>query len=281
MATPSWASAAPSASESARWIDSYADFPDPEADLAAGRIWSRTAVERWIRGHPSRPGGRRPATSEPAPGSFFDRLDEAAGRSVVLAQEEARLLGHPRIGCEHLLLGLAREQTGIAGEVLASVGANPAALGERLELVAPARTERPQGHLPFTDRAKGALESSYRESLDLDADVIRTEHVLLGLIAGEANLAVQLLHEHLGVPPKQIRQAVNDALSGDIERAARPDRAVPITRPGQRASVSTPDLASALDRLARTTERLDQRLGDIEDRIASLVEKLTTTTGSQ
>lgn len=193
----------------AQLADSYDDFPAPQAELASGRIWSRTAVEQWIRDHPNRPGGRRREGVKPAPGSFFDRLDEAARQSVVLAQQQARMIGHPRIGCEHLLLGLAAEPTGAASRVLRSLGADLSTLAEALESVAPGRAARAAGHLPFTDRAKKSLEAAYKESLEYDSDVISTEHMLLGLLS-DANLAVQLLHD-LGITPNDVRRAVQDS----------------------------------------------------------------------
>lgn len=192
----------------AQLADSYDDFPTPQAELAAGRIWSQTAVEQWIRNHPDRPSGRRRERSTPKPGLFFDRFDDAARQVVVLAQQQAGSLGHPQIGCEHLLLGLAVEPTGAARRVLQSLGADRATLAEALESVAPARPTTIAGHLPFTDRAKKSLEAAYKESLELDSDVISTEHILLGLLS-DANLAVQLLHD-LGITPNEVRRAVLD-----------------------------------------------------------------------
>lgn len=256
---------------------SYTDFPAPEAELAAGRIWSRTDVERWIRDHPSRPGGRPVADPGPAARSVFDRLDDAGLQSVVLAQEHARLRGHPRIGCEHLLIGLAAEPLGVAGRVLMSVGANSTALADVLESVAPARPERARGYLPFTDHSKQALELSYRESLKLNSDVIRTEHVLLGLLADELNLAVQLL-DKVNISPVKLRQTVMDALGEDSGRVDRPDYPASILQPQQETLNPSRDLVAALDRLAQATERLDQRLGQIENSVAALAEEATTET---
>src|SRR5438046_2155500 len=95
-----------------RIVSSYADFPVPEAELSAGRIWRRGDVESWIARHPERKPGRE--------GGFvmFQRFTDRARSSVMLAQTEARALRHMYLGCEHLLLGLAREGTGLAGRAL-------------------------------------------------------------------------------------------------------------------------------------------------------------------
>lgn len=234
----------------------YEDFPEPEAELAAGRIWSRTAIESWIRDHPSRPGGRRAATDERST-SFFDRFDDAARESIVLAQEQARLFGHAHIGCEHLLLGLAHEQTGVAGRVLHSVGADPATLTDALQAVAPARPHKTSGHLPFTPRAKRALEASYRESLERDSDVVSTEDILLGMLGTDGvNLAIRLLRDDVGITPKQLRSAILDA---------RPNEAV---RPA--ASVGLDDVLARLDHVATM---MDKRLSAVEKRLADLTER--------
>jgi hypothetical protein len=193
----------------AQLADSYDDFPPPQAELASGRIWSRTAVEQWIRDHPNRPSGRRRERSTPKSGLFFDRFDDAARQVVVLAQRQAGSLGHTQIGCEHLLLGLAAEPTGVARRVLQSLDADRDTLADALESVAPARTTPTTGHLPFTDRAKNSLEAAYKESLEFDSDIVSTEHILLGLLS-DANLAVQLLRD-IGITPSDVRRTVLDS----------------------------------------------------------------------
>lgn len=195
----------------AQLADSYDDFPAPQAELASGRIWSRTAVELWIQEHPDRPSGRRRERSAPKSGLFFDRFDDPARQVVVLAQRQAGSLGHTQIGCEHLLLGLAAEPTGVARRVLQSLDVDRSTIAEALESVAPARKTPATGHLPFTDRAKKSLEAAYKESLELDSYMISTEHILLGLVS-DVNLAVELLQD-LGVTPNDVRRAVRESPS--------------------------------------------------------------------
>src|SRR5687768_14659596 len=83
----------------AQLAESYDDFPAPEVELTAGRIWSRTAVETWIATHPERGPGQREGAKGRGffgrkLGGMFTRFTDRARNAVVRAQEEARLLGH-------------------------------------------------------------------------------------------------------------------------------------------------------------------------------------------
>ena len=97
---------------------------------------------------------------------MFERFTEQSRRVVVLAQEEARMLGHNHIGSEHLLLGLLHEQGGTAADVLASAGITVEAARAQVEALAVPRDKSPTGHIPFTQRAKKILELSLREALE-------------------------------------------------------------------------------------------------------------------
>jgi len=124
---------------------------------------------------------------------MFERFTDRARRVVVLAQEEARRLDHGYIGTEHVLLGLLREDKGMAARALADVGISLAAVREQVfETVGPG-DRVPSGHIPFTPRAKKVLELSLRESLQLGADYIGTEHLLLGLVREGEGVAAQML----------------------------------------------------------------------------------------
>ena len=112
---------------------------------------------------------------------MFERFTEGARRTVVLAQEESRLLGHNYIGTEHILLGLLHDESA-GGRALRSmdVSLDDARVQVR-EIVGPGG-EAPVGHIPFTPRAKQVLELSLREALQLGHSYIGTEHILLGVI---------------------------------------------------------------------------------------------------
>jgi ATP-dependent Clp protease ATP-binding subunit ClpC len=143
----------------------------------------------------------------------FERFTDRARRSVVLAQEEARLLNHNYIGTEHILLGLVREQDGVAAKALDSLNIKLDAVRREIEDVIGQGQAAPRGHIPFTPRAKKVLELSLREALQLGHNYIGTEHILLGLIREGEGVAAQVLQK-LGADLNRVRQSVIQLLSG-------------------------------------------------------------------
>jgi len=121
----------------------------------------------------------------------FERFTDRSRRVLVLAQEEARLLHHPYIGPEHILLGLLAEGGGVAAQALASAGVElePAREAVRRMTEATASGSAP----PFTQDAKKVLEGSLRELLARGGSNIGTEHLLFGLIAVENALVLSTL----------------------------------------------------------------------------------------
>src|SRR3990170_6364117 len=113
---------------------------------------------------------------------MFERFTEKARRVVVYAQEEARMLNQNYIGTEHLLLGLIREEEGIAARALQNLNINLEDVREQVEDIIGKGSSAPIGHIPFTPRAKKVLELALREALQLGHNYIGTEHILLGLI---------------------------------------------------------------------------------------------------
>jgi ATP-dependent Clp protease ATP-binding subunit ClpC len=98
---------------------------------------------------------------------MFERFTEKARRVIVYAQEEARMLNQNYIGTEHLLLGLIREQDGIAAKALESLNISLEDVHRQVEDLIGRGTFVPTGHIPFTPRAKKVLELSLREALQL------------------------------------------------------------------------------------------------------------------
>ncbi|HEX2148551.1 MAG TPA: Clp protease N-terminal domain-containing protein [Actinomycetota bacterium] len=122
------------------------------------------------------------------------RFTAAARQVVILAQEEARGLSHDRIGAEHVLLGLLREESGVAAATLRSVGVTLEQVRNKVAEKVPASGESSSGHLPFATGARTALESAMTESANLRHNYIGTEHVLLGVLK-EDNMARDVLKE--------------------------------------------------------------------------------------
>ena len=143
---------------------------------------------------------------------MFERFTDSSRQVLVLAQEEARQLDSGFIGTEHLLLGLMREETGIAAQVLAGFDiCLPAVRAGAAESIGFSGTA-PSGSPPFTPRAKKVLELSLRETLQLGHHNIGTEHILLGLLREGEGVGVQIL-VGLGVDLARVRQQMSRLLS--------------------------------------------------------------------
>jgi ATP-dependent Clp protease ATP-binding subunit ClpC len=146
---------------------------------------------------------------------MFERFTERARQVVVLAQDEARALRHQYIGTEHLVLGLLREEAGLAARVLESLGVTlEAARAQVRSIDGEGDSEaRVTGQIPFTPQAKEALELALREALSLGHQYIGTEHVLLGLVRLSQGVGVEILESH-GATPVVVRDEVIRLLSG-------------------------------------------------------------------
>jgi ATP-dependent Clp protease ATP-binding subunit ClpC len=146
--------------------------------------------------------------------SVFERFTERARQVVVLAQQEARNNKCAYIGTEHILMGILREEEGLAARVLASLDVE---VGKAAKLVAATAQGEPReetGQIPMTPRAKKVLELALREALGLGHNYIGTEHVLLGLLREGENKAVAILQDNFQLDPEQIRNEVIRMLSG-------------------------------------------------------------------
>jgi ATP-dependent Clp protease ATP-binding subunit ClpC len=170
----------------------------------------------------------------------FERFTERARQVVVLAQQEARELNHNYIGTEHILLGLLREQEGVAARVLESLGISfESARAQVIRIVAPSE-EVTSGQIPFTPRAKKVLELALREALSLGHNYIGTEHILLGLVRENDGIAARILldfdadsdkirNEVIRVlpgpdDPQQGSATAGPPRAGDFRLVVRPDR---------------------------------------------------------
>jgi ATP-dependent Clp protease ATP-binding subunit ClpC len=150
---------------------------------------------------------------------MFERFTDRARRVIVLAQNEARDLGHDHIGTEHILLALIDEGDGVAARALEALGVDRNAVRQQIEEIIGRGERAPEGHIPFTQRAKKVLELSLREALQLGHHHIGTEHLLLGLIREGDGTAAQVLVS-LGVDLNRTRQQVIVLLHGRVPEAA-------------------------------------------------------------
>ncbi len=164
---------------------------------------------------------------------IFNRFAKEARRCVEAALEEARLLGHDSVGDEDLLLGVLRAGEGVTAEALSSMGVTSEAVREEAEAsfaealssigISLEEVRREAGEafemrlpddrrIPFSPRAKKALEGALREAIGLGDNRITSEHVLRGLLRDEGGTAVRLLR-NLAVEPEALRNRL-DLLRG-------------------------------------------------------------------
>ena len=138
---------------------------------------------------------------------MFERFTEKAIKVIMLAQEEARRLGHNFVGTEQILLGLIGEGTGVAAKVLKSLGVNLKDSRIEVEKIIGRGSGFVAVEIPFTPRAKRVLELSLEEARQLGHNYIGTEHLLLGLIREGEGVAARVL-ENLSVDLSKVRTQV-------------------------------------------------------------------------
>ncbi|GDY29224.1 Clp protease N-terminal domain-containing protein [Gandjariella thermophila] len=140
----------------------------------------------------------------------FRKYTPRARHAVVLAQERARARKHSYIGTEHLLLGLLGEPEGLAAQVLAGHVDSLAEIERAVDAAMPPGGETSPGKIPFTPRAKEALEQAHSRSTELGHDFVGTEHLLLGLFHDPGGVAARVLAD-LGFDYDTVRA---DVLAG-------------------------------------------------------------------
>jgi len=187
---------------------------------------------------------------------MFNRFTERARKVIILAKEEARRFNHDYIGTEHILLGLIREGEGVAAAVLQKLDISLENIRLEIEkLVQPGPTTQIIGDIPFTPRAKKALELAAEEARSLGHNYIGTEHLLLGLIREGEGIASQVLL-NLGMDLNSVRNEVMGLLGS----------ALPGMNQGQAAQSKTK--TPALDAFGRDLTALarENKLDPVIDR---------------
>jgi len=201
-------------------------------------------------------------------GRMFERFTEKAIKVIMVAQEEARRLGHNFVGTEQILLGLIGEATGVAAKVLKSMGVNLKDARVEVEKIIGRGSGFVAVEIPFTPRAKRVLELSLEEARQLGHNYIGTEHLLLGLIREGEGVAARVL-ENLGVDLAKVRTQVIRMLGETAE----------VTSGGGKSSNKTPTLdefGSNLTQLA-SGSKLDPVVGRQQeiDRVIQILVRRT------
>ena len=210
-----------------------ADLDPPEAvrevvaALGGGRL-DVAGLTTWLAPRLSQPPSKEAPMSGWLPGrsknrrktSPFQRFSPGARETVIASQEEARSLRHGYVGTEHLLLGLLRQNDGVAAQALRAAGISTDAVRtEVLDIIGHGH-KVVRGHVPFTNRAKTVLQIAVREARNMGHMYIGTEHLLLALLREGHGVACQVLSK-LGADADTLRQHLTE-LSGQPEAPGEP-----------------------------------------------------------
>ena len=190
---------------------------------------------------------------------MFERFTERAREVVQLAQKEARGLKHNYIGSEHVLLGIMREDEGLAAQTLKSLGFTIEKMREEIISIVGMGEDVMPGQIPFTPRAKKGLENALREALTLGHTFIGTEHILLGLIRAD---------EDNGVAGKVLsnKEAVRATLLGKLSGSQQGITSRPV-RPKQPvfSRGGTAERMQTIERLRAITQSICDVMNTLED----------------
>src|SRR6185312_14880091 len=148
---------------------------------------------------------------------MFERFTDRAREVIVLAQDETRTLKHNYIGTEHLLLGLLRDEDGLAARVLDNLDITIEEVRGQVARIVGFGEEAATGEIPFTPGSKKALELALREALSLKQNYVGTEHILLGLVRETEGVGAQILLA-FDADAERIRDEIIRVLSGPSRR---------------------------------------------------------------
>jgi ATP-dependent Clp protease ATP-binding subunit ClpC len=157
---------------------------------------------------------------------MYERFTDRARKVMQLANQEAQRFNHEYIGTEHILLGLVKEGSGVAANVLKNLDVDLRKIRLEVEKLVQSGPEMVTiGKLPQTPRAKKVIEYSMEEARNLNHNYVGTEHILLGLLREQEGVAAQVLM-NLGLKLDDVREEVLNLLghgmeSGDGERGGR------------------------------------------------------------
>jgi len=178
---------------------------------------------------------------------MIDRFTDRARKVIMYGKQEAQRLGHDFLGTEHILLGLVKEGTGVAANVLKSLGVDLKRVRAEVERMvqsdpsAAQTAHKPAAEPRYTPRAKRVLELSLDEARSLGQSYIGTEHLLLGLLREGQGVAAQAL-QALGLKLEGVREEVHSFLgTADLLVSEQPG---PSAAPGKKQKSETPALDS-------------------------------------
>src|SRR4051794_13136855 len=176
---------------------------------------------------------------------MYERFTDRARKVMQVANQEAQRLNHEYIGTEHILLGLVKEGSGVAANVLKNLDIDLRKIRLEVEKLVLASLEvGTPGKLPQTPRAKKVIEYSIEEARNLNHNYVGTEHILLGLLREGEGVAALVL-TNLGLRLDNVREEVLNLLGPTHEQDQEHGRRViPGSEPRGRVTSKTPALNS-------------------------------------
>ena len=155
---------------------------------------------------------------------MYERFTDRARKVMQLANQEAQRFNHEYIGTEHILLGLVKEGSGVAANVLKNLEVDLRKIRLEVEKLVQSGPEMVTvGKLPQTPRAKKVIEYSMEEARNLNHNYVGTEHILLGLLREQEGVAAQVLM-NLGLKLEDVREEVLNLLGHGLEGAEVSER---------------------------------------------------------
>ena len=189
----------------------------------------------------------------------MERFTQRARRVLSLAQEEAERLQHGLIGTEHLLLGLMREEGGVAGRVLRDLGLEQRRVEELVSRLTESGSRTTVGNPDLSEGTKKVLELAVDEARRMGHHYIGTEHLLLGLVRQQDGIAIEVLRR-LGVSPEEVRRQTRRVLSeSPVQKPAQTQERQPSRQRGDKTPL-VDQLATDLTQLA-SEGKLDPVVG--------------------
>jgi len=175
---------------------------------------------------------------------MYERFTDRARKVMQLANQEAQRFNHEYIGTEHVLLGLVKEGSGVAANVLKNLDVDLRRIRNEVEKIVQSGPDMvTMGKLPQTPRAKKVIEYAMEEARNLNHNYVGTEHLLLGLLREQEGVAAQVLM-NLGLKLEDVREEVLNLLGHGVEASEGGERATSSSTGGKSSKSKTPALDS-------------------------------------
>lgn len=202
---------------------------------------------------------------------MYERFTDRARKVIQLANEEAHRFNHEYIGTEHILLGLVKEGSGVAANVLKNLDIDLRKIRLGVEKIIQCGPDTfALGKLPQTPRFKKVIEYSIEEARSLNHNYVGTEHLLLGLIHEGEGVAAQVFM-NLGLKLEDVREEVLNTLGHNIMAPERPkrERTVLMPRPLMREANAVAEGENCVVPMAKDASTTEER-----ERIRSLEQQI-------